>query len=182
MTKRSGKVRRTARYRYLVADPDEVRSAGLGAVEEARLAELRARGTAEHAAADRARKAAEKELEQQVDACYGTLVLQALAPSVQQEFDQEFTERRDAFDAAVKAAERDEQPPPTFQPTWDDAESLEVRFLAACDTDAAHTAQWWAQEFAGDEWTVPERDELLDLAFRLNLPRQAFDLGVLGKG
>lgn len=181
MTKRSGKVRRTAKYRYLVADPDEARAACAKAVDETRLAELRARDTPEHPAADRARKAAEKALEQAVDACYGTIVLQALAPSVQQEFDQQFTERREAFDVSVKAAEESEEPAPKFTPTWD-AESLEVRFLAACDTDAAHSAKWWAEEFAGDEWTIPERDELLDLAFRLNLPRQAFDLGVLGKG
>jgi hypothetical protein len=181
VTKRSGKVRRTARYRYLVADPDEARAAGLRDVEEARLAELRARDTSEHPAADRRRKAAEKALEEAVEACYGTIVLQALKPSVQQEFDQQFAERRQAFDASVKAAQEAEETPPTFEPTWD-ADSLEVRFLAACDVDAAHTSKWWAEEFAGDEWTMPERDELLEMAFRLNTSRQAFDLGVLGKG
>lgn len=174
MSKRSGKVRRTERYRYLVADPGDATRE----LAEARLAEVRARSTAQHDEAFEQLQRAQKGLE----ACYDSIVLRALAPHVHQKFVQEWAERDEAHAAAVKAAEEAEQDPPALpDPTWD-ADSLEVRFLAACDLDNEHTAAWWAAEFAGDEWTLTERDELLGLCYTINLPRRSFDLGVLGKG
>ena len=174
MTKASGKVRRTERFRYLVADPAEATRLAV----DARMAELRARSTPDHEAAVQRTKDAQQAL----DACYESIVLRALAPNVHQAFVQEWAERDAAHDELVKAAEEAEQEPPERpDPTWD-AASIEVRFLAACDVDADHTAAWWAEEFAGDEWTLTERDELLGLCSAVNMPRRSFDMGVLGKG
>lgn len=174
MSKGSGKVRRTDRYRYLVADPTDAQAA----LAAARYAEVQARKTDGHDAAKQALRDAEKA----VDDCYDAIVLRALAPKVHEAFVQEWVERDDAHSAAVKAAEDAGQEPPALpEPTWD-AGSVEVRFLAACDVDPAHTAAWWADEFAGDEWTMVERDELLGKCYTLNMPKRSFDLGVLGKG
>lgn len=174
MSKRSGKVRRTERYRYLVDDPTEATQE----LADARLAELRARSTPQHEAALERVQAAQRA----VDACYDVVVLRALAPSVHQQFVQEWADRDAEHDELVQAAEKAEQDPPARpEPTWD-ADSLEVRFLAACDLDSDHTAGWWAEEFSGDEWTLTERDELLGLCYAVNMPRRSYDAGLLGKG
>lgn len=173
MSKRSGKVRRTERYRYLLTDPTDAQQA----VAESRLAEIRARETPEHAEAKKRLQAAEKAL----DNCYGFIVLRALAPEVQEQFGQESAERDQVHADAVKAAEEaGEDLPEDPKPTWT-ADSFEVRFLAACDIDSEHTPKWWAAEFAGDEWTLQERDDLLALCYQVVLGRRPIDLGVLGK-
>lgn len=186
--KGSGKVRRTERYRYLVGDPDEARAAAAETVAAARLAEMRARDTPGHKHTLRELEAAQAAAAKAVEACYGTIVLRALPPARHQEFVQEMAEREDARQAAAKAAEEAGQPPPEDpEPTWAE-DCFEVRMLAACDADPEHTEQWWAAEFDDSdpehpsEWTPPERTELLDRCFRVNLPSGSFDLGVLGKG
>jgi hypothetical protein len=172
--KGSGKVRRTERYRYLVADPSQARED----LSEARLAERRAQGTEAHADAQQRLRDAERAVED----CYGTIVLRALSPTVHETFEQELVERDQVHAAAVEAAkEAGQDLPPQPDRSWK-ADSLEVRLLAACDVDDGHTALWWAAEFDGDEWTHPERDELLELCYTVNTSRRLFDLGVLGKG
>lgn len=173
MSKKSGKVRRRERFRYLVADPAEADRA----LAEARLAALRARDDDPVEADERVRAA-----EQARNDCYGVIVVQALTPDEYEAFQQEMVERDEARAAVVKAAEEAEQePPPEPKSTWD-AQSLEVRLIAACDIDPDHTVKWWASEFASGDWAVPERDELLELCYQVNLPRRSFDFGVLGKG
>lgn len=160
--KGSGKVRRIERFRFLVCDPTDAETE----LAEARLAQMRARGEQEHEeASQRLRDATAA-----VDACFGTVTLRALAPQVHELFVQELAERQQQQQEASTddAAARQ----------WT-ADSLDVRFLAACDVE--HDADWWAAEFAGDEWTLHEREELLEACFRLNTPRR-FDLSSLGKG
>lgn len=175
----ASKRRRTERYRFEVGDPAEATEAAA----EARLALLRARDDEAAAEAKKQMEAAEKAL----DACYGTITLHALPSRRQLEFQQEQAEaqavRDRAHDAAVKAAEEaGEDPPerePDPEPTWD-AESFEVRLIAACDADGRTPAQW-AAALSGDEWSLQEKDELLTVALTVNTSRR-WDFSVLGKG
>lgn len=199
MTKRkgSGKQRRTERYRFEVADPQPAEKA----LAAARLAERRARDTDGHAAALSGVEAAEAALED----CYDHITVRAVSPSVQEDFVQlyaqartpeqvEYDEAVKAYPSKARAAERAGEPAPELpqapeppEVTWD-AESLTVRWIAECDVDPEHDADWWAAEFDDSdpkqpsEWTKQDRAELLDVCELANKPRSPFDLGVLGKG
>lgn len=169
MSKRSGKVRRTERYRYEIADPGPA----LSALADAADAEKNARGTDEHEAA----KSALRDARQAVADCCGTIVFRALAPHALEAFAQEEKE--------WVAANGDEPGSDAKPLSWGE-ESFEVRYLAACDTDPEHTAQWWANEFADSpeaesEWTPSDRAALLTHCYLVNRPRRTPDLDVLGK-
>lgn len=166
MTKRSGKVRRTESYRYLVADPTSARQA----FAQARLDEMRTRGQDGHEAAG----ARLQEAEAGVAACFATLILGALPPDEHEDFVQELAE-------AAPSPDVDTEPQPPVRKTWRE-DSFEVRFLAACDLDPEHTPAWWASEFNGPEWSLKERDELLDVCYRVNSGGASVNLDVLGKG
>lgn len=174
------KRRRVERYRFEVEDPTDAQAELI----DAGLAKLRARTDEELAAAAERVKAAKAAVEE----CFSTIRLRALDPDTQLAFQHEQAaaaiEREQQHAAAVDAAEEaGEAPPPAPTPPDPDwsAESFEVRLIAACDLDG-RTAKRWAAALASPEWTLQDKTELLDTAFRSNSPRTAFDLSLLGKG
>lgn len=170
--KLTSKRRRTERFRFEVADPHDAQMV----LAEARLAFLRAKDTDDEPAA----KAALDQAVALVDECFDYITLRALRPSQQLAFQQELTELRAADDAA---AEADPDAPRTSmesRSSWD-ADSYEVRMIAACDADE-RSPEEWAEAFADDAWSLQDRADLLDVCYEVNGPRQPYDLGILGKG
>lgn len=171
--KLTSKRRRTEPFRFEVSDPTDAERALL----DARLALRRAKDDLEVGAAEQAVEQAQAAL----DECFETILLRALPPGLQLDFEHEQTEAAAAYEAAVKAAQESDSPPPEVpQPTWD-AQSFEVRLIAACDADG-HSVEEWAEAFAGDDWTLQDRADLLEACYRVNSKRGTLDLSLLGKG
>lgn len=178
------KRRRVERFRFEIEDPSAAVEELAEAEAEAKLADYRAEKDPDGAAAARERLAAAKRA---VDACFGTVTLQALPPRQQLQFEQEIAERDAQLEkehkAAVEAAEQagEDQPEPKLPPSTWTADSYEIRLIAACDVDG-RSPQRWAEVLDLDgDWTVEDRDALLQTCYRANL-RRAFDPAVLGKG
>jgi hypothetical protein len=175
------KRRRVERFRFEIEDPTEAQQAQ----QHAQLAVIRAKKDSPEAAAAQAQLDAAR---QALDECYGTVTLRALPPRVQLLFEQEAAEQQAALerehDAAVAAAEEAGQPapkPPSPPESKWDAESFEVRLIAACDVDG-RSPQRWAEVLDLDgDWTLEDRAALLDACYAANT-RHSFDPAVLGKG
>jgi hypothetical protein len=175
----TSKRRRTETFRFEVADTSDAAAA----MTEARLLRLRASSEDDRKVA----RAAEEEAQAKLDACYGTVTLQSLPPSVHLAFQQEFAERdavrererREIVKVAEDAGQDPPEPDPEPERVWSE-DDVEVRLIAACDKDG-RPAKVWADVLASDDWSIPERDELYALALKANSPKRQFDLGVLGK-
>jgi hypothetical protein len=178
------KRRRREVFRFEIDDPADALDELQQAEAEERLASFRSEKDPDGAVAALERLNAAKRA---VDACFGKVTVQALPPRLQLVFEQEIAERdsrqEKAHLAAVKAAEEAGETPPepkVEESTWD-AESYEVRFIAACDVDG-RSAERWAEVLGPDgDWTLEDRNALMQTCYQANL-RRVFDPAVLGKG
>jgi hypothetical protein len=177
------KRRRREVFRFEIDDPAEALEELREAEAEEKLASYRAEKDSDGAAAALERLNAAKRA---VDACFGSVTVQALPPRMQLVFEQEIAERdsqqEKAHLAAVKAAEDagEDPPDPKVEESAWDADSYEVRFIAACDVDG-RSAERWAEILNSDDWQLEDRQDLLQTCYKANL-RRVFDPAVLGKG
>jgi hypothetical protein len=178
------KRRRREVFRFEIDDPTDAVEELREAEAEEKLAAYRAEKDPDGAAAALERL---NEAKRAVAACFGTVTVQALPPRLQLEFEQEIAEQdsrqEKAHLAAVKAAEEagEEPPAPKVEDSPWDAESHEVRFIAACDVDG-RSAERWAEILRPDgDWTLEDRQALLQTCYKANM-RRVFDPQVLGKG
>ncbi len=175
------KRRRTELFRFEIEDPTDAQQQ----LQHAQLAVFRARKDSPEAAAAQAELDAAR---MALDECYGTITLRALQSRVQLLFQQEAAERQAALETeherAVAAAEAAGEPPPKPPPPpeskWD-AESFEVRLIAACDVDGRSPQRWADVLDLDGDWTLEDRAALLDACYAANT-RHSFDPAVLGKG
>ena len=154
--KGSGKVRRIEQFRIPVADPTD-------AIAQVAAAERRLGRSTTEAAWTAARSELEAAVAEAA-ACWSSLRFRALPPALHAVLFSELAEEEDSAGLHVGKTSPDVG--------WT-ADSAKVRFLAACDVDDEHDPAWWAEEFAGDEWSLHERSALLATAYRANAPLMA---------